>query len=128
MKTNNSEEAHARRSRVLIVDDSPVMSRMIKDVITGLPRMELVGQARDGVEALEAIQNLKPDLLVMDISMPRLSGLEVLKRMPKDNCCVIMLSAHADPYYVEKCREYHADHYFDRMTDFHDFVECVSGM
>ena len=39
-----------------------------------------------------------------------------------------MLSAHADPFYVEKCRELHADHFFDKLTDFHGFVELVSRM
>ncbi len=113
---------------MLIVDNSPVMRKIINDVFTGLSRMEVVGLAGDGVEALEAIQRLQPDLLVMDIQMPRMSGLEVLNRMPKEHCRVIMLSAHADPFYVEKCRELHADHFFDKLTDFHGFVELVSGM
>jgi len=104
------------------------MRKIITDVFTVLPRMEVVGEARDGIEALEAIHRLQPDLLVMDIQMPRMSGLEVLKRMPKDCCRVIMLSAHADPFYMEKCRELHADYFFDKLTDFHGFVEFVSAM
>ena len=128
MKNPVAETNQPRRSRVLIVENSPVMRKIINDVFTTLPRMEVVGQAVDGVEALDAIQRLQPDLLVMDIQMPRLSGLEVLKRMPKDRCRVIMLSAHADPFYVEKCRELRADHFFDKLTDFHGFVEFVSAM
>jgi DNA-binding NarL/FixJ family response regulator len=123
-----AEGTPARRSRVLIVENSPVMRKIIQDVFETLPRMEVVGQAGDGVEALDAIQRLQPDLLVMDIQMPRMSGLEVLKRLPKEHCQVIMLSAHADPFYVQKCRELSADHFFDKLTDFHGFVELVSTL
>ena len=79
LKGPDAAEISQRRSRVLIVENSPVMRKIINDVFTGLSRMEVVGLAGDGVEALEAIQRLQPDLLVMDIQMPRMGGLEVLK-------------------------------------------------
>ena len=116
------------RQRVLIVENSPVMRKIIGDVFAPLPRMEVVGHAKDGVEALESIAQLQPDIVVMDIQMPRLSGLEVLKRLPPGQCRVIMLSAHADEFYVEKCRQLRADNFFDKLTDFHAFVDYVTWL
>lgn len=122
------EETQTRRSRVVVVDNSPVLRKIIVEVLSALPRLEVVGQAGDGVEALAAVQKLQPDILILDIQMPRLNGLEVLKRLPKGGCRVIMLSAHADEMYIEKCRELHAPHFFDKLNDFPRFVEFVSGL
>jgi chemotaxis response regulator CheB len=122
------EETPERRSRVLVVDNSPVLRKIIVEVLTALPRLEVVGQAGDGLEALDAVQKLHPDILILDIQMPRMNGLEVLKRLPKDGCQVIMLTAHADEMYIEKCRELHARHFFDKLNDFPRFVEFVSGL
>lgn len=128
MNDSNTDGAPVRRTRVVVVENSSTLRKLIVDVFLGLPRMEVVGQARDGIEALDAITDLKPDLVVMDISMPRMNGLEVLKRLPGKSCRVIMLSAHADPYYVEKCRELHADQFFDKLAEFPRFVEFVSAL
>jgi two-component system chemotaxis response regulator CheB len=122
------EGTQERRSRVLIVDNSPVMRKIISDVVGALPRLEIVGQAGDGIEALAAVEKLQPDILILDIQMPRMNGLEVLKRLPKDKCKVIMLSAHADEMYVEKCLELRASHFFDKLNDFPGFVELVTGL
>jgi DNA-binding NarL/FixJ family response regulator len=126
--TSNMEETQARRSRVVVVDNSPVLRKIIVEVLAALPRLEVVGEAADGLEALDAVQKLRPDILIMDIQMPRMSGLEVLKRLPKDACQVIILSAHSDEMYIEKCRELHARHFFNKLNDFPRFVEYVSGL
>ena len=128
MSSEVRKESRARRARVLIVENSPVMRKIIGDVFASLPHMQVVGQARDGIEALEAIEHFHPDIVVMDIQMPRMSGLEVLMRIPKDSCRGIMLSAHADPFYVEKCQELHAHHFFDKLADFPRFVELVNSL
>lgn len=64
--------------RVLVVDDSLVMRSLLRMVLASEPSIELVGMAGDGVAALENIDRLKPDLILLDIEMPRMNGLEVL--------------------------------------------------
>src|SRR3984957_8593250 len=68
------------------------------DRMSDLPRMELCGVARDGVDCLEAVKRLLPDVLVLDLEMPRLNGLEVLRRLQVENpgLPVIMCSAHTE--------------------------------
>ncbi|WP_019177209.1 response regulator [Methanomassiliicoccus luminyensis] len=68
------------QKRVLIVDDSMVMRAMIKDVLTK-DGFEVVGQAKNGKEALEQYQQLRPDLVTMDIIMPGEHGTDVVKRL-----------------------------------------------
>jgi chemotaxis response regulator CheB len=128
MQNEILEGNQKRRSRVLIVDNSPVMRKIINEVLVALPRMEVVGQAKDGMEALECIQQLQPDIVIMDIQMPRMSGLEALRKLPPGRCRVIMLSAAGEEIYVEKCRQLKAEHFFDKITGFQEFVECVAAM
>src|SRR5580698_2815899 len=98
---------HGRRPlRVLAVDDSAVMRGVLRTVFElhasqgdeSLPRMELCGLMRDGVEALEAVKELAPDVLLLDLEMPRMNGLEVLAklRVLAPTLPVIMCSAHTE--------------------------------
>jgi len=73
--------SHAAAIRVLIVDDSPLMREGIAAAMRRSPRLDVVGCAEDGVEALELAVRLEPDVLVLDMCMPRLGGLGVLERI-----------------------------------------------
>lgn len=95
-----------RPLRVLAADDSAVMRGIMRTLFirhagaarADLPRMELVGVSRDGIECLEAIAQLNPDVLVLDLEMPRMSGLDVLDELRKkhSNLPVIMCSSHTE--------------------------------
>jgi two-component system chemotaxis response regulator CheB len=67
-------------STVLIVDDSGLMRNTIRQIIAVDTDLEVVGEAEDGIVALEKIRSLKPDVVLLDIEMPRLDGMAVLKR------------------------------------------------
>ena len=80
--------------RVLVVDDSALMRQFISDILRSDPRIEVIGTARDGRDALAQIQILKPDLVTMDVEMPNMSGLEALDEIMKTNPLpVIMVSS-----------------------------------
>lgn len=80
--------------KVLIVDDAAFMRMMIKDILTK-NGFEVVGEASDGLQAVEKYQELKPDLVTMDITMPDMDGIAALKEIKKldSNAKVIMCSA-----------------------------------
>lgn len=92
--------------RVLAADDSAVMRGIMRrlfeihaeDRLSKLPPMELCGTAQDGVECMDAVARLKPDILILDLEMPRLNGLDVLERLREVNPAlpVIMCSAHTE--------------------------------
>lgn len=80
--------------RVLIVDDAAFMRMMIKDILTK-NGFEVVGEANDGVQAIEKYKELSPDLVTMDITMPEMDGIAALKEIKNINtdAKVIMCSA-----------------------------------
>jgi two-component system chemotaxis response regulator CheB len=83
-----------RASTVLVVDDSAFMRKLIAEIIESSGAFHVIGTAGDGVEALQKIRTLKPDIVTLDIEMPRLNGLQALEQimaeMPRP---VVMLSA-----------------------------------
>jgi two-component system chemotaxis response regulator CheB len=80
--------------RVLVVDDSALMRRIISRMLSRDQLVEVIGTAENGEEALEKIEALKPDVVTMDVEMPRMNGLEALKAiMARAPLPVIMLSA-----------------------------------
>ena len=80
--------------KVLIVDDSAFMRNALRNMLSSDPHIEVVGIARDGLEAIEKVEALKPDIVTMDIEMPRMNGIEALKRiMKKTPLPVLMVSS-----------------------------------
>ena len=71
----------AQQITILIVDDHPLLRRGVRDVITGNPRFRIVGEASDGEDAMRLVLSLKPNVVILDIDMPRLNGLEVLRAL-----------------------------------------------
>ena len=67
--------------RVVIADDSPELRLLARVVLEDHPDVEVVGEAADGGEALDAVRDLDPDVLLLDLSMPVLDGLEVIDRL-----------------------------------------------
>ena len=66
---------------ILIVDDHPLLRRGVRNVITEHPRFRVVGEAADGEDAMRQLVSLKPDVAILDIDMPRINGLEVLRAL-----------------------------------------------
>lgn len=84
--------------RVLVVDDSAFMRKVIGDFLKAEPGIEVVGTARDGVEALEKVAALAPDVVTLDVEMPRLNGLETLERLMAEHPVpVVMVSSLTQP-------------------------------
>lgn len=80
--------------RVLVVDDSAFMRRIVSDVVASSGEFEVVGTARDGIDALRQIALLDPDIITLDVDMPQLDGLSVLQRIMQERPrAVVMLSA-----------------------------------
>lgn len=92
----------APRIRVLIADDHAVVREGIRAVLASTPDFEVVGEAGDGAEALDLALALQPDVLVLDLTMPKMTGLTVTERLraARASARVLILSMHDHPEYV----------------------------
>ncbi len=93
--------------RILLVDDHEIMLDGLRSVLGKQAGMEVVGEARDGREAVSAARELKPSLVVMDVSMPGLNGVEATRQIvaAQPGVKILCLSMHSDPVLVEAVLE-----------------------
>ena len=84
------------RNRVVVVDDQPDMRDLVSLIIEDEDDFDIVGTAGDGAEAIRVVEKMHPDLVVMDIAMPVMNGIDAMKtlRMTEPTARVVILSAH----------------------------------
>jgi|SRR5690242_8294252 len=103
----NRDRPHAKamspKLRVVLADDHALVRAGIRALLEKITGVEVVAEAGDGLEALKAIEELKPDVVLLDIAMPGLGGLEVVKRVKSDypETRVIVLTVHEDQEYAD---------------------------
>jgi DNA-binding NarL/FixJ family response regulator len=115
------------RIRVLIADDHLLFAQAVEAVLAAEPRVEVVGHAADGAAAVELVRELDPDVVLMDIAMPVMDGIEATKeiRAGKPSACVVMLTGSNAGADVDRSRKAGAVAYVtkDRIAD--DLVDAI---
>jgi signal transduction histidine kinase/ActR/RegA family two-component response regulator len=103
----SSEWGSRRQLRVVLADDHPVLRKGLADMLREQPRIDVVGEAQDGQEALELTLQMLPDVVLMDITMPRLTGIDATRliRARAPTVRVIGLSMHEDVDMASAMRE-----------------------
>lgn len=93
--------------RVLLADDHKMMRDGLAALLSGLPDFEVVGEASDGQMALDLVRSLSPDVVVMDVEMPKLNGVEATRRLrtESEGVKVVALSSHTDDRHVHHMLE-----------------------
>jgi DNA-binding NarL/FixJ family response regulator len=101
-RTTKSADKSSRPIRILLVDDHPVVRRGIASVLSRHPRIEIVGEASDGEEAVRMARALAPDLVLTDIEMPEMNGLAVSEALRKELPAtkVLVLSMYSNAEFV----------------------------
>ena len=89
--------APVKRIRVLVVDDSPTSRLLLVAILRADDEIEVVGQAADGLEAVEMVKRLRPDIVTMDVQMPRLDGFAATKRIMVEAPTPILITTSVDP-------------------------------
>jgi len=112
--------------RVMIADDSDAIRLLLKKMVS-LGEHELVGEAEDGAEAVEKFNAIKPDLLLLDLSMPKKDGLTVLKEIKATNpdAKIIMLSGAGNKEMINQCLESGAVSFIPKPFDFDQVIKTL---
>ena len=115
--------------RVLLVEDHTIVRQGLRRLLEEMG-VEVVGEEEDGRKGLEAARKLEPDVVVMDISMPRLSGIEATRRIRKElsGTKVIILTIHLDENYIFKALDAGANAYLVKETASEDLLEAIEAV
>jgi DNA-binding NarL/FixJ family response regulator len=116
-----------KRTTVLLVEDHMIVREGFRKLLESERDLELVGEAQSGRQAVKMAIALRPDVVVMDVAMPQLNGLEATRQIRKavPDAKVLMLSAHSDDAYVEQAIEMGAAGYLLKQTSAHALSEAI---
>jgi CheY-like chemotaxis protein len=129
-RTASTSEDSAQRLRVLLVDDSESYRRATWSVLSSLPSLELAGEAADGLEAVTKAEELKPDLILMDISLSGINGIEAAARIRKlaPDSRIVFLSQYDDPDVVRAVLQTGALGYVFKVDSGKDLESALSAV
>lgn len=112
------------RIRLLIVDDEPLARQKIRTLLAADPEMEIVGECANGVEAVAAVQSLRPDLMLLDVQMPQVDGFAVLDALKSDYLPLVIFVTAFDHYAIQAF-EVHALDYLLKPFDRERFEAAI---
>ena len=116
--------------RVLVVDDFEPFRRFVRSTLTQRPDLQVIGEASDGLEAVQKTEALKPDLILLDIGLPRLSGIEAGRRIrqlsPKSK--IVFVSQESAPDIVQEALDSGASGYVLKMRSATDLLAAIDAV
>ena len=112
---------------VLIADDHQILREGLGELLSGQKDMSVVGKAADGREAVELAKSLKPDVVLMDVSLPELNGMDATYQIHHDlpRTRVLALSMHAEPRFVKEMLSAGASGYLLKDSAFEDLISAI---
>jgi DNA-binding NarL/FixJ family response regulator len=126
----NPTRTAAGKLRILVADDHDIIRRGLRQLLLAKPNWEVCGEAKTGREALAAVEELHPDVVVMDISMPELNGLEAARHIQKKfpNIGILILTMHFTDQLVRDVIESGARGYILKSDADKDLVSAVEAL
>jgi DNA-binding NarL/FixJ family response regulator len=117
-------------TRILIVDDHQEFRRIIKQILHAEAALEVAGEADDGLAAVEYVRHDHPEIVLMDVAMPRLDGFEATRRIKamRPDTKVLILTVHTDEGYAARARDSGADHYLPKQHVITQLIPAIREM
>lgn len=116
--------------KIVIADDSKLLRTRFKELMKNFKNIEIAGEAENGNDALFLIQECKPDIAILDIRMPEMNGIEVLKKVRQEGLSIYIIILTNYPYkqYKERCLAEGADYFFDKNQNIESLIVTISGL
>jgi DNA-binding NarL/FixJ family response regulator len=116
--------------RILLVDDHPIVRQGLKTLLAGHPGWEVIGEASDGMEAVDKADSLQPDVMVLDVTMPRMNGLEACRliRRKAPGMEILFVTQHDSPQMMREALEAGARGYVVKSNAARDLLEAVEAV
>src|SRR5580693_1357308 len=116
--------------RILVVDDHPIVRQGLKTLLEGHSGWEVIGEASDGAEALDKARELNPDVMVLDVTMPRMNGLEACRVLRKQSpdLEILFVTQHDSPQMMTEALEAGARGYVVKSNAARDLLEAVEAV
>ena len=116
--------------RILLVDDHPIVRQGLKTLLAGHPGWEVIGEASDGREAVDKADSLRPDVMVLDVTMPRMNGLEACRliRQKTPGMEILFVTQHDSPQMMREALEAGARGYVVKSNAARDLLEAVEAV
>jgi DNA-binding NarL/FixJ family response regulator len=127
-----SESQKLMAVRILLVDDHPIVRQGLRTLLEGRSGWEVVGEASDGLEALDKIDSLQPNVVVLDVTMPRMNGLEacrlIQQRQKANGLEVLFVTQHDSPQMMREALDAGARGYVVKSNAARDLLEAVEAV
>jgi DNA-binding NarL/FixJ family response regulator len=118
--------------RILLVDDHPIVRQGLRTLLEGRSGWEVVGEASDGSEALDKINSLQPDVVVLDVTMPQMNGLETCRKIQQKQQAsgleVLFVTQHDSPQMMREALDAGARGYVVKSNAARDLLEAVEAV
>jgi len=116
--------------RILVVDDHPIVRQGLRTLLEGRAGWEVIGEASDGAEAVEKARDLNPDVMVLDVTMPRMNGLEAcrLLRRQAPQLEILFVTQHDSPQMMREAMDAGARGYVVKANAARDLLAAVEAV
>jgi DNA-binding NarL/FixJ family response regulator len=119
-----------QKVRIVIAEDHTILREGLKSLLSSNPDFEIIGEAEDGREAIRCVEKFKPDLILMDLSMPRINGLDAIKEIKKrfSETKILVLTVHKTEEYILATLKSGADGYILKDSTHAELVLAVKNV
>lgn len=120
----------SRTLKILLADDQKFVQKKLEQMLSPKANLQVVGVADDGESAIASVETLNPDVILIDIEMPKMNGIEAAKIISQRfaNCKILVLSSHESPEYLQQIISAGADGYIRKTTAAEDLVVAIQSV